>query len=139
MGHLAGSQSDFASSSRWGFKAKLPPARVVEAFKTRIIPKLALVFGASTLTQPASPLGFDRIDVQQFVEQLTQEDESKVFAQIEALVADGWSAEKIYGDLLTPAAQKLRNMWEVDSTDFAHVALGIGRIQNIIFRLGQPS
>jgi len=52
------------------------------------------------------------------------------------LLRDGIAVEAILVDLLAPAARRLGEYWDEDSTSFADVTIGLGRLQQVVRALG---
>jgi methanogenic corrinoid protein MtbC1 len=118
----------------WRFSPTLQPVRVVKT----IIPKIVLALRKVPVLKHAAadeqkPLN----DVEHFTALTLGTDEDAVFAYVEALVAQGVTVESIFLELLAPAARQLGTLWESDATDFATVTLAVGRLQRILWRLGE--
>lgn len=62
-------------------------------------------------------------------------DETPLHAVINALRAAGAPVERIYLDLLAPAARELGRLWESDRCDFTDVTVGVGRLQQLLREL----
>lgn len=90
---------------------------------------------------PAVPVGRspapDRVsglDVEDFLHHLrTEPDPTGV---VDGLLARGVSLDRIYMDLLAPAARRLGDLWEEDRCDYFQVTLLVGRMQGMVHRLG---
>jgi methanogenic corrinoid protein MtbC1 len=118
----------------WRFSPTLQPVRVVKT----IIPKIVLALRKAPAPKPAAAEEQKALsDVEQFTALTLGTDEDAVFAYVEALVAQGVTVETIFLELMAPAARQLGTLWESDATDFATVTLAVGRLQRILWRLGE--
>ncbi|AWM02760.1 cobalamin B12-binding domain-containing protein [Bradyrhizobium amphicarpaeae] len=144
-----GSATDTASASRpkslrqripapiWRFRPTLQPVAVVRTIKTQIIPKIVLALRSAPIAKPpetAEPTA--PTEVEMFAALALGADDGAAFAYVVDLQAKGASVESIFIDLLAPAARQLGAQWESDTTDFASVTVGVGRLQLIMHRLG---
>lgn len=55
---------------------------------------------------------------------------------VQGLISEGLHSETIFLHLLTPAARHLGALWDEDICDFTQVTIGLLRMQQITFRLG---
>lgn len=146
----AGKNADNASASRrrlpwqrtpapiWRFRPLLKPVAVVETIKQQIIPKIALVLRSLPVSKPAATAEQAVPSaVEQFADLVLGNDDGAAFAHVESLRSQGASVESIFLELLAPAARELGTRWEADATDFANVTLAVGRLQQILRRLGE--
>jgi methylmalonyl-CoA mutase cobalamin-binding domain/chain len=58
---------------------------------------------------------------------------------VDALMASGVSHERIFLELITPAARQLGVLWEQDLCDFTQVTCGLAIMHQTIYRLGYES
>jgi methylmalonyl-CoA mutase cobalamin-binding domain/chain len=58
---------------------------------------------------------------------------------VNALMADGLPAERVFLELVTPAARELGLWWEQDLCDFTQVTCGLAIMHQMIYRLGYES
>jgi MerR family transcriptional regulator, light-induced transcriptional regulator len=122
----------------WRFRPALRPVGVVRTIKTQIIPKIVLALRSLPASKPAeiaeqaSPSA-----VEEFAALALGNEDGAAFAYVEGLIAQGTSVEKIFLDLLAPAARQLGTQWEADATDFVSVTLGVSRLQRIMRLLGE--
>lgn len=120
----------------WRFHAGLKPASMVQALKGQIVPKIILALGA--LPKPA-----DRADastdgnVELFAVLVLGNDDGAAAEHVAREIAHGVSVEAVFLELLAPTARHLGLMWEADTADFAHVTLGVSRLQRIMRSLGE--
>jgi len=133
-------------SSPWRLRPVLQPATVVRTLKSQIIPRLVLALrnarsatalpGEQPFDQEARDLPLVDDGIEAFAALTCGPDDGAPFRHVELLVASGRTAESIFLDLLAPTARHLGLQWELDTTDFATVTLGVSRLQRIMRRLG---
>jgi methanogenic corrinoid protein MtbC1 len=63
-------------------------------------------------------------------------DSLRVNKIVDALTEQGLSQEKIFLDLITPAARHLGHLWDNDLCSFTDVTCGLALMHQVIFRLG---
>lgn len=78
----------------------------------------------------------DSSEVIAFAELSVKADSEAVADFVQALIAEGVSEEKIFTDLMAPAARHLGVLWEEDLCTFSDVAIGLMRMQQLTMRLG---
>lgn len=121
----------------WRFRSTLQPVAVVKTIRTQIIPKIVLALRSVPIAKPAdnsAPAAPTQVEM--FAALAVGTDDGAAFEYVLDLLSKGASVESIFLDLLAPAARELGAQWESDSTDFASVTLGVGRLQLIMHRLG---
>src|ERR1700761_3829332 len=110
-------------------------ARLVRTIEGEIIPRLLLPLQpapASVATEgvPASEASVD--DVAEFATLVATHDVTVASAYVSALLSRGVSLEKIYLDLLAPAARLLGEWWKDDLRDFTEVTSGLCRMHQLL-------
>lgn len=121
----------------WRLRSTLQPVAVVRTIKAQIIPKIVLALRSTPTAKPgANTEPTTPTEVEMFAALALGADDGAAFAYVVDLQAKGASVESIFLDLLAPAARQLGAQWESDTTDFASVTLGVGRLQLIMRRLG---
>src|SRR6201996_4539128 len=110
-------------------------ARLVRTIEGEIIPRLLLALQtapASVATEgvPASEASVD--DVAEFATLVATHDVTVARAYVSALLSRGVSLEKIYLDLLAPAARLLGEWWKEDVRDFTEVTSGLCRMHQLL-------
>lgn len=55
---------------------------------------------------------------------------------VDTLIAQGFAQEKIFLELITPAARHLGSLWDKDLCSFAEVTCGLAVMHQVIYRLG---
>jgi methanogenic corrinoid protein MtbC1 len=113
-------------------------AQLALTIEREIIPRLMLVHRAVETETPASARSSPALaasEVHAFAKLALAQDEGLASAYVEQLVARGLSVERVYLDLLGPAAQYLGLLWEQDLCDFTDVTVGLGRLQRVMREL----
>ena len=63
-------------------------------------------------------------------------DSLRVNQIVDSLTAQGLTQERIFLDLITPAARHLGKLWESDMCSFTDVTCGLALMHHVIYRLG---
>jgi MerR family transcriptional regulator, light-induced transcriptional regulator len=103
-----------------------------------IIPRLMLAHRAVTVEAPAPTLQrpvVQQSEVQAFAKLALAQDDGLASVYVDQLMSRGLSVERVYLDLLGPAAQYLGLLWEQDLCDFTEVTVGLGRLQRVMREL----
>jgi methanogenic corrinoid protein MtbC1 len=120
----------------WRFSPTIQPVRAVKTNIPKIVLALRKLPAPALKPEPAAEEKRpDEID--RFAALVLGNDEDAAFAHVENLVAQGVKVEAIFLELLAPTARYLGTLWESDFTDFANVTLAVGRLQRILWRLGE--
>jgi methanogenic corrinoid protein MtbC1 len=122
----------------WRLRPALQPVSVVRKIKAQILPRIVLALRSlppATTPEATTPSPAPAVDA--FAVLALGSNELAAFDYVEALLAQGLSAESVFLDLLAPTARHLGAMWESDATDFANVTLGVSRLQRIMWQLGE--
>jgi methanogenic corrinoid protein MtbC1 len=75
--------------------------------------------------------------VEDFLHALRNGREAAVVDLVDRHVERGIREERVYLDLLAPAARRLGELWEEDRANYFQVTLLVGRIQGLVHRLGR--
>lgn len=110
-------------------------ARLVRTIEGEIIPRLLLALQSSPA--PGAPEGVGTADtsgddVEEFARLVATHDVSIAIAYVNALLNRGVPLEKIYLDLLAPAARLLGDWWTRDIRDFTEVTSGLCRMHQVL-------
>lgn len=113
-------------------------SQLARTIEQEIIPRLMLAHrtAAEPLLRPtnlARVVSFD--DVKQFAKLVLSHDEDAAFAAIHSLRAREVSIDRIYLELLAPAARYLGGLWDDDLCSFTDVTVGLGRLQRVLREL----
>lgn len=126
---------------------QLPDADATDAeldvlIQGEIIPRLMLVHQQNATTGPAKYTIVSKTIVGEDIAHLTHlaigPDAAAAWTYIQGVQARGVPVEAILLDLLTPAARRLGEMWELDTADFVDVTIGLTRLQGALRRLSPP-
>jgi methanogenic corrinoid protein MtbC1 len=110
-------------------------SRLVKTIEGEIIPRLLLALqsapqGEATEGVARSDASVD--DVAEFARLVATHDVSVATSYVNALLNRGVSLEKIYLDLLAPAARLLGEWWKSDLRDFTEVTSGLCRMHQLL-------
>jgi methanogenic corrinoid protein MtbC1 len=107
---------------------------IVEA---EIIPRLMLAHSDSRIkgATPAQKPKLDRSNVLHFAGLVLADDPVKTAQYIAAMRSSGIPLDSIYAELLAPTACRLGELWEDDLCDYSLVALGMWRLQQVLYDL----
>ena len=129
---------EFSPSRSEDDPVELRTVLLLRAIENEIIPRLMLAHRKphECLTQPSvatAKVGPE--DVTAFSRLVLAPDERLARSCIDLMRTRGISVEAIYVDLLAPVARHLGELWEEDLCDFTDVAMGLGRLQQILREL----
>jgi len=111
--------------------------RLVRTVEAEIVPRLLIARRSIPATPvPANTEGLDEGDAAELARLLLSHEVDVPFAYVEAIRHRGVPLEHIYTQLLAPAARRLGVLWERDEVDFVQVTLGLGRLHQLLQRLG---
>lgn len=102
----------------------------------QIVPRLVLARGAQAA--PALPVALESQDVSSIVDIVLREGLYEATQFVECVASRGVGVEAIYLDLLAPAARRLGALWDDDLVDFTRVAIGLGRLTQVLGGLSVP-
>lgn len=113
---------------------------LTEVIETQIIPRMVQAHqihltGAQTTVIPAAPtLSAEQVNTFARLSQFNQTGETTRY--IDQLLNDGITTDRIFLELIAPAARQLGLMWEQDLCDFTEVTRGLVCMHEITHRLG---
>lgn len=102
--------------------------RVVEA---ELLPRLARAHRQSKQTEPSSRT-FSARDVAEFAALSLGTDDMATLERVKRHMGKGRSLERVYLDLIQPAAQMLGDEWVEDRATFAAVTLGLCQMHKVL-------
>jgi methanogenic corrinoid protein MtbC1 len=110
---------------------------LTQVIETQIIPRLVQA-GRVSLNAPSPDLGefISAEQVSAFVVLSQARDAAPCTQFIDQLLHDGVTTDRIFLELIAPAARMLGSLWEQDLTDFTQVTCGLVRMHEITHRLG---
>jgi methanogenic corrinoid protein MtbC1 len=117
-----------------GTPAQRRIARLVQTLESDIIPRLVKAHRLPA-EAAAEPAAVPWPEIEQFARLCYAADEAPLHAMVFALRAGGVSVERLYLELLGPAAAELGRLWEDDRCDFTDVTVGVGRLQQLLREL----
>lgn len=106
---------------------------------TQLIPRL--LNSQNYREQLASPeaSGFNVgaiVDFNDFTQACQRGDSVRVNQIVDALLSEGFAQERIFLELITPAARHLGTLWDNDLCSFTDVTCGLAIMHQVIYRLG---
>ena len=113
-------------------------AWLVRTIEAEIIPRLMLAHRGNVLPfglEASDWLAPGADDVIEFARIVLDQDGTVGARYVEAFRTEGVPLDRIYLDLLAPAARHLGTMWEADECDFTQVTVGLWRIQQLLYDL----
>lgn len=108
-------------------------ARLVQTLESDIIPRLVKAHRAPD--EAAGPSAEPWPDIVTFARLCHAPDEAPLHGVVQVLREAGVSVERLYLELLSPAARELGRLWEADLCDFTDVTVGVGRLQQLLREL----
>lgn len=108
--------------------------RLLSTIEGEIIPRLVLAHRSHRphATEPVTGAGVSVRQVGTFTGMLLTSEFDSARDYIDELQADGIALDRVYLELLAPAARKLGEMWAADECDFTAVTLGLWRLQRLL-------
>jgi methanogenic corrinoid protein MtbC1 len=122
----------------WRARVAKKAASIAQSLHTLVLPQVG--FALRSMSSSNSPASGDHgapFEVQHFTFLALDSDETAAFAYVDSLTAQGTPTDLIFLNLLEPAARRLGEMWEDDTTSFLNVTLAVGRLQRILRHLGE--
>jgi methylmalonyl-CoA mutase cobalamin-binding domain/chain len=115
---------------------------LLAVIEKQIIPRLLNVqqfFTGVSKSLDESEFVGEQPQYQAFTQACLKSDSSTANAIVDHLTASGVSHERIFLELITPAARQLGVLWEQDLCDFTQVTCGLAIMHQTIYRLGYES
>jgi MerR family transcriptional regulator, light-induced transcriptional regulator len=109
--------------------------RLLRTIEGEIIPRLLLALQSAPAAAASEGIGRSHAgvdDVAEFSRLIATHDLSVASAYVNALLNRGVSLEKIYLELLAPAARLLGEWWKEDLRDFTEVTSGLCRMHQLL-------
>jgi methanogenic corrinoid protein MtbC1 len=108
---------------------------LVRAVEGEIVPRLLLARrSAAAAPVPATGVEIQAGDADHLARLLLTPQVDAAFAFVGSMRARGIAERDIYLGLLAPAARRLGVLWDQDECDFLQVAMGIGRLHQLLQR-----
>lgn len=112
---------------------------LLEVIQHQIIPRLLgsqqFLFTSSNASGYQGPLDLEA-EVLTFADFCVQRKEQEADALVDRLMARGLRSDRIFLELITPAARHLGVLWEQDRCDFTQVTCGLAQMHQIAYRIG---
>lgn len=108
-------------------------ARLVRTLETEVIPRLVKAHRPAPPSVALPPVPWP--DPEAFARLCHGPDDAPLHGVVQALRAQGVSVERLYIELIGPAARTLGQLWERDLCDFTDVTVGVGRLQQLLREL----
>lgn len=111
---------------------------LMRTIETEIIPRLMLAHKPVSLVPVANRAVHGMVTGQEVAELariVVEEEAAACVAYVDSVRLSGVALERIYTDLLAPAARRLGELWEADLCDFTQVTLGLWRLQKVMYDL----
>ena len=108
----------------------------------QIIPRLLNVqqfFTTKAVASEAEISGAELPEFEAFAQHCLHGDSLKANQIVDALMDQGLAQNRIFMELITPAARHLGALWEQDLCDFTQVTCGLAMMHQMIYRLGYES
>jgi len=114
-------------------------ARLVRTIETEIIPRLMLAHRTAVTVRDA-PAARPACtgDAEELTRLVLAHDVATAATFVQALRAQGMSADAICLDLLAPVARRLGDLWTDDRCNFTEVTIGLWRLQQVMRELAPP-
>lgn len=109
-------------------------ARLVQTLESDIIPRLVQAHRLPD-DSPSATAAVSWPALEPLARMCYAADESLLHATVLGLRQAGVPVERIYLELLAPAARELGRLWEHDLCDFTDVTVGVGRLQQLLREL----
>jgi MerR family transcriptional regulator, light-induced transcriptional regulator len=115
---------------------------LLAVIEEQIIPRLLNVqqFFPGRATNTAEEiLGAEQPEFEAFTQHCLKGDTVKANQIVDSLSERGLAHDRIFLELITPAARHLGALWEQDLCDFTQVTCGLAMMHQMIYRLGYES
>jgi len=112
-------------------ESRAPASRVLSGGTARVAPM------RGSRSPDVAPSGVRADELDQFMQAIRNGGESAALESAQQLLMRGVAAERIFLDLLAPAAIRFDQLWNSDECDFLDVTVGMGRIQRVMRSLSR--
>lgn len=115
---------------------------LLAVIEEQIIPRLLNVqqfFPGKATNSAEEILGAEQPEFEAFTQHCLKGDAVKANQIVDSLTARGLAHDRIFLELITPAARHLGALWEQDLCDFTQVTCGLAMMHQMIYRLGYES
>ena len=136
---MSGHSSGFTSKRTLEEDCKESILTVIEK---QIIPRLLNVqqfFSVKSHPDAQNDSGAEQPEFEVFTQFCLNGDSLEANRIIDVLMNRGLPADRVFLELVTPAARQMGLLWEQDLCDFTHVTCGLAIMHQMIYRLGYES
>jgi methylmalonyl-CoA mutase cobalamin-binding domain/chain len=115
---------------------------LLAVIEEQIIPRLLNVqqfFPAKLPADGDEALGAEQPEFAAFTQHCLKGDVLKANQIVDVLIERGLAHDRIFLELITPAARHLGALWDQDLCDFTQVTCGLAMMHQMIYRLGYES
>ena len=115
---------------------------LLAVIEEQIIPRLLNVqqfFPGKAANSAEEILGAEQPEFEAFTQHCLKGDAVKANQIVDSLSERGLAHDRIFLELITPAARHLGALWEQDLCDFTQVTCGLAMMHQMIYRLGYES
>ncbi len=131
---LAGTPAQQAADRAADGRGRL--SRLVQTIESEVIPRLVQAHRPSAADGADLRAGPDAApDLRTFARLCFGPDEAPMLKVVRDWRAAGCPVERVFKDLIGPAARELGALWEEDACDFTDVTVGVGRLQQLLREL----
>lgn len=112
-----------------------PVRNLLDTIEAEILPRLMLVHSTEPADRSIASMTGTRIEsetLDQFVNVMIDESGTSGREMVASLIRDGVEPERVYLDLLAPAARQMGALWESDVRNFTDVTIGLCRLHEVI-------
>ncbi|GLR47758.1 cobalamin B12-binding domain-containing protein [Sphingomonas astaxanthinifaciens] len=118
-----------------GHRGARGKAHVEHVIESEVIPRLLVSHDILPHSMPTGSGAVDPIEVAAFAPLAVTLEAHELLAEVEAFARRGLSVERIFIELLAPAARWLGDEWTEDRIDFLDVTMGLWRLQEVLREL----
>lgn len=119
-----------ASSGSSDRESRAPSARTLDGLSVGVGAEGGAEARPRTRTRIQPPI--EATDVARFVEAVRTGGETAALQVVQVLHDRGITAERLFLEVLTPAARQFNKLWTADLCDFLDVTVAIGRMQRVL-------
>jgi len=115
---------------------------LLAVIEEQIIPRLLNVqqfFPAPVIASADEHLAAEQPEIASFTQHCLHGDVLQANQLVDSLLARGLAHDRIFLELITPAARHLGALWDQDLCDFTQVTCGLAMMHQMIYRLGYKS
>jgi methanogenic corrinoid protein MtbC1 len=132
--YFGGTLAQFAAVRAADGRERL--SRLVHTIESEVIPRLVQAHRPSATDGAGAGAGPEAVpDLRAFARLCFGPDEAPMLRVVRDWRAAGCPVERVFAELVGPAARELGLLWEEDACDFTDVTVGVGRLQQLLREL----